>query len=267
MVLGTQADTTNLPCEGGILGMTAGSNNSLSISMAAGMSAFRLVSPATNYPLTKKLWFECSIALSTVVSGTFDLFVGLMDTGDAGTRITSAADLVFSTANTIKTASGMGGCIGFWKRATTNPSDVCIVHNVNNGTAQVLGGSTNIQKLSMNYGPGAMAAAVFTNGIPDVVGKSTGTGFLKLGFVYDPNAYPKAIATALTGQTAGAVVKPLIQFYVNGKVLPIFYDFNILQAATFPTSFMAPVIGFRTGASGAGVAYVDFIRVAQDANS
>ena len=264
---GTPADTTNLPLEGGGLGLTCGSNNNLTITLAANQSGFGIISPASGFPLKGKLWFETSIAVSSVTSGAFDLFVGLMDTGDAGTRITSAADLVFSAADTIKTASGMGGCIGFHKRATTNPADVGIVHNVNNGTAQYLGSSSNIQKLSTNYAGGAMAALSVTNGVPTAIGSAAGTCFLKLGFVFDPFAYPKAVATALTGQTAGAVVKPLIQFYVNGKVLPIFYDSNIVQASTFASKYMAPVIGFRTGGSGGGVAYVDFVRVASLANS
>jgi hypothetical protein len=265
--VGTSADTTNLPLEGGVLGLTAGSNNNLTITLAANQSSFRLVSPASGFPTGQKLWFETSIAVSAVASGNFDLFVGLMDTGDGGTRITSAADLVFSAANTIKTAASMGGCIGFWKRATSNPADVAIVHNVNNGTAQVLGASGNIQKLSTNYGPGAMAALSVTNGAPKAIGDSSGACFLKLGFVFDPMAYPKAVATALTGQTAGQVVKPLVTFYVNGKPIPVFYDFNVVQASTFPSTWMAPVIGFRSGGSGAGVAYVDFVRCAQVANS
>src|SRR5262252_4207721 len=45
--LGTSADTTNLPLEGGILGLTCGSNNNLSISLQASQSSFRFVTNAS----------------------------------------------------------------------------------------------------------------------------------------------------------------------------------------------------------------------------
>lgn len=265
-VVGTGADTTNLPLEGGVLGLYGGTT-AIDITLAATQSAFRLVSPASGYPLAGKLWFECSIAVSSVTSAYGDLFCGLMDTGDAGTRITSAASLCFSATNTIKTTTSMGGCLGFWKRATTNPTDACIVHNVNAGTAQVLGSTSDILKLSTNYAGGAMAALATTSGVPTTIGSTAGTCFIKLGFVFDPNAYTRRVVTALSGQTAGAVTRGLVDFYVNGKRIPVFYDSAILQAATFPTSFMSPVIGYRSGGTGAMIAYVDFVRVAQLANS
>ncbi len=264
--VGTGADS-NLPQEGGVIGIYGGTT-AIDVTLQATQSAYRLVSPATGYPMTGKLAFECSIAVNNVTSAYGDLFVGLMDTGEvAGTRVTSAASMAFSATNTLKTATGMGGCLGFWKRATTNPTDVALVHNVNAGTVQNLGSSSDIAKLSTNYAGGAMAALSVTNGIPAAINSSSGACFIKLGFIFDPQASPRAISTALSGQTSGAIRRPLLEIFVNGKKIAPFYDSGIIQASTFPSSFLSPTIAYRSGGTGAMIAYVDWVRCYQVANS
>lgn len=261
-VVGTAADPGNLPLEGGVMGMTVGANANLSISMAAPCSAYNLVSAASGFPLKQKLWFEASVAFSSLTSGAFDFFVGLMDTGEnAGTRITSAADLIFSSNDTIKTGTGNGGCVGFWKRAATNPNDMAFVFNKNNGTAQNLG-STTIQKLMATYGPGNMTPlAVSNNQHPGVAAVNA---FNKFGFIFDPSPVEaRRIATAVGNETQGNSVRPLLKLYVNGVEVPVFLDSTILQGGLFSTTNMAPVIGFRSASLGSGTAFVDWIRVAQ----
>lgn len=93
--IGTGADTTNLPLEGGVIGLKGGTTG-IDVTLAAGVPGFRLISPATGYPLQGRLAFEARVALGNLTSAYGDLFVGLMDPGWGGTHITSAASLVFS---------------------------------------------------------------------------------------------------------------------------------------------------------------------------
>lgn len=262
VLIGNGADTTNLPLEGGVCGFTAGANNNLSITMTGGVPAFRFISPASGNPLGGKMWFEASVAVGSLASGAFDFFVGLMDPGDLGTRITSAADLAFSAANTIKTASGNGGCLGFWKRATTNITDFGVVYNINNGTAQLPGSSSDLQKLSLNSGYGkALSVLASTNFIAGA------NQFIKLGFLFDPAVVinKKAPAAITSNQTSGNLYKPMLQFFVNGQAMSAFLIPSDIQSATFPVTWMCPTIAFRSGGTGiaAGIAYCDWIRVAQ----
>jgi hypothetical protein len=265
--MGTSADTTNLPLEGGVLGITSGANNNLGGVLAANESQFRIISPASGYPLQNDLAFECRVAFNktaAVATGQYDAFFGLMDTGDGGTRITSATLKVFQTAAAgLYTASGNGGCIGFHKRATTNPTDIGVVYNVNNGTPQYPGAAATLQKLSLNSGVGAVLSTFMnpTSGDP-----GAGT-FIKLGFVYQrkPTLSKNALAAITTNQTVGTPYGPMIRFFVNGQELGWFLIATDVQASTFPSSFLAPVIAFQTGASASanGIVYVDWIKVGQ----
>lgn len=267
--IGTSADTTNLPQEGGVIGLYGGTT-AIDITMAKGVSSYRLVSPATGFPLGQKLWYEARIAFNTVTSAYLDFFVGLMDVGlNGGTHITSAASLAFSATNTLKTATGNGGCIGFWKRATSNPTDIAFAYNVNAGTVQLPGSTSTLQKMLTNSGfspfatgtggSGGLTIMSATNGIP------VANSFLKLGFLFDPTpACLQGIATSAvtTNQTVGTVYSQRVQIFVNGQRLGWFLTTADVQASTFPSSFLSPVIAYRSGGTGAGIAYVDWIRVA-----
>lgn len=262
-IIGTAADTTNLPLQGGVIGLIGGTT-AIDITMTAGTPSYRLISPATGYPLGGKLWFEASVAVSSVTSAYLDLFVGLMDAGFSGTHITSAASLCFSATNTIKTASGNGGCLGFWKRATTNPTDVAVVYNINNGTAQLPGSSTTLQKILTNSGVTGLTSGLIplttTNNI------AVAQSFVKLGYVFDPTpSCPQMFATSAVtaNQTAGSLYAARVRFFLNGQLLPWFLNTADVQAATFPSSFMVPTIGYRSGGTGDGIGYCDWVRVAQ----
>jgi hypothetical protein len=265
--IGTGADTTNLPLEGGVIGITGGTT-AIDVTMAGGVPGFRLISPATGFAFGTKLWFETRIAVSTLTTANLDLFVGLMDAGWSGTHITSAASEVFSSTNTLKTAAGMGGCLGFWKRATSNPTDIAVAYNVNNGTVQLPGTTSTLQKLLTNslltgYTSG-LTAMTSTSGV------AAANTFVKLGFIFDPtNTAPRAAATSAvtTNQTAGTVYNQRIQFFVNGVPLPWFLTTSDIQASTFSSSWMVPVIGYRSGGTGTGIAYCDWVRCAQKAAS
>ena len=256
--VGSLADTTNLPLEGGVIGITGGTTG-IDVTMCKGVQGMRLISPATGFPMQGKAWFECRIAVSTVTSAYMDLFVGLMDHGYGGTNITSAASLCFSATNTLKTASGNGGCIGFWKRATTNPADVAFAYNVNNGTVQTPGSSTTLQKMLTNSGFAPFATrnrrphwwpdggCRATNGAPNA------NAFVKLGFKFDPTPgclQGLATSAVTTNQTVGTVYSQRVQVFVNGQRLGWFLTTSDVQAATFPSSYLVPTIGYRSGRHG-----------------
>ncbi len=267
-VIGDGADTTNLPEEGSILGITGGTT-AIDVTMAAGAGTYRPISPATGFPFGGKIWYECRVAISTVATASLDLFTGFMDRGDAaGTRITSAASLGFSATNTIKTATGNGGCIGFWKRATTNPTDWGVVYNVNNGTAQLpdsgVAATSGLQKILTNSGVAAFStgatALTSTNNNP------VANAFVKLGFIYDPTANcptMTSIQATTSNQTKGNVYTARVRFFLNGQLLPYFLNTSDVQASTFPQTFMCPVIAYRSGGTNTGIGYVDWVRAAQ----
>ena len=243
----TSSTLTDAGEDGGVL-KVLNTSNPKQIVLSSNAGAFRMVSGATNFPLQGKLWFEARVALGSITTGVRDLFVGLCD--NTTTQICSANNLVVGTAgNVLITTPNL---FGFHFRDTTNPTDVGLAFNVAGGTVQY---PTNLQTLSLTVAGAALAAyAAVTNG--------AGTGFVKLGFIFDPNAAPVTISSASSGQTAGQTFKPLIKVFVNGQPAAAFLTSTNLQAATFPVGRMAPVLAFGTITNSAA-AYYDWIRVAQ----
>lgn len=265
-LVGSLADTTNLPLEGGVIGIYGGST-AIDVTMAKGVQGIRMISPATGYPMQGKTWFECRIAVSTVTSAYLDLFVGLMDHGYGGTNITSAASLAFSSTNTLKTASGNGACMGFWKRATSNPTDIAFAYNVNNGTVQLPGSTSTLQTMLVNSGFAPFATGTGGSGGLTVLSSTSGSpnanAFVKLGFKFDPTpACLQGIATSAvtTNQTAGTIYSQRVQVFVNGQRLGWFLTTADVQASTFPSTFLNPVIAYRSGGTGTGKAYIDWVK-------
>lgn len=237
--------------EGGVILLSDGGNASVGMNIGSNAAAYQIITGATAFPLKGKLWFECRVAVGSITTGKRDAFIGLMDNTAAPVQ----ADNVFAkaTSNALVTTNG---CLGFHFRSTTNPTDVGLAFNVAGGTVQY---PTNLQTLSLTVAGAALTAyAAVSNG--------NGTGFIKLGFVFDPTADNPAqiISSASSGQTAGNVAKPLLKVFVNGQIAPAFLTSTNVQAATFPANKMAPVIGYmsRSGTSAGGL-YVDWIRVCQ----
>lgn len=244
----TSSTITDAAGEGGVIKLL-NTSNPKQIILSSNAGSFRMVSAATGFPLGQPLWFECRVAVGSITTGVRDLFVGLCD--NTTTQICSANNLVVATAgNTLITTPNL---FGFHFRDTTNPTDVGLAFNVAGGTVQY---PTNLQTLSTTVSGAALTAwAAGATGLP-------ATGFIKLGFKYTPVAQNMLITSASSGQTAGQTFKALIQVFVNGQPAAAFLDSTNLQAATFPTGYMAPVIAFGTLANSAA-AYIDWIRVAQ----
>lgn len=259
-IVGSLADTTNLPLEGGVIGIYGGTT-AIDVTMAKGVQGIRLISPATGFPMQGKTWFEARIAVSSVASAALDLFVGFMDHGYGGTNITSAASLAFSSTNTLKTASGNGGCIGFWKRATSNPTDVAFAYNVNNGTVQLPGSSTTLQTMLASSTFAGLTSGL--TALSSTSGSPNANAFVKLGFKFDPTPgclQGLATSAVTTNQTVGTIYSQRVQVFVNGQRLGWFLTTADVQASTFPSTFLNPVIAYRAGGSTAGKAYVDWVK-------
>jgi hypothetical protein len=232
--------------EGGTILLSDGGNTTVNVSLTSSAGWAGFVAPVVSsvYALKRKMWFECRVAVGSITTAKRDAFIGLTDTGAPAVN-----NVIGSTTNTLATAPGL---FGFHFRSTTNPTDVGVAYNVAGGTVQY---------------PTALQTLVNTvTGSPLVVESATagiGAGFVKLGWVYNPEPSNPSIrcVTATGSQTVGTLYKPMIQFYVNGILCPIFMDSTMIQAATFPTTFLAPAISYLSrSATTAGGFYIDWIR-------
>ncbi len=237
--------------EGGVLQIGAGTNNSVGVAVGAYDGAFRLVSGASGFPLGQKLWFECRIATKSIAASVRDIFIGLCDNGPLLFNATAG---LWSAADTFQTTRSF---IGFNARGgATNPGDFGFVAQA---TGQTLQRFTNLTTLVTTVTGTAPTAYATVSNAPS-------TGFVKLGFTFDPTAgnTTRLIGSASTGQTAGNLAKPLVEVFVNGQLAAAFLTSTNVQAATFPATWLGPVIAWRSAAATtAGDAYIDWFRVAQ----
>lgn len=252
----TWADTSTVLLavaeEGGVVRLSDGTNITKNITLGSTAGAIRLVSGATGYPYGQKCWFEARVAVGSITTACRDAFVGLVD-NTTSFSTASAVGVIATTTNTLAT---IGNMIGFHFRSTTNPTDVGLAFNVAAGTVQY---PTNLQTLANTVIGSPLA--IYT-----AVANGAGTGFVKLGFLFDPTAgnSSKVISSASSGQTVGTVAKPVLQVFVNGQIAASFLTNTNLQAATFPTGWMAPTISYTSrSATVADGFYVDWIRCAQ----
>ena len=242
----------------GVILLSDAANITKNVTLGTQAGSARMVSAATNNPLHPgRIWFEARVAVGSITTACKDAFVGLCD----NTNFTTAtATKVINTANILATTNGL---FGFHFRSTTNPTDVGLAYNVAGGTVQY---PTNLQTLSNTVLGAALTA--YTAGATGALA----TGFIKLGFLYDPTAGNPAQAAPATvtiggvALTAGTLYKPIVKIFVNGLVAATFLAPSTLQTTTFPTGWMGPVISYTSrSATVAGGFYVDWIRVARSA--
>jgi hypothetical protein len=256
----TWADTscvlgTDPQQDGGVILLSDAANITKNITLGSTAGGFRMVSAATNNPLINaKLWFECRVAVGSITTTKRDAFIGLVD--NTTSFSTASATGVINAGNALQTVPNL---FGFHFRSSTNPTDVGLAFNVAGGTVQY---PTNLQTLSTTVAGAALTA--FAAGATGALA----TGFVKLGFVYDPFAQSRLISSASSGQTVGNTAKPLITIFVNGQPAAAFLSSTNVVAATFPTGWMAPTISYTSrAATASGGFYVDWIQVAQIANT
>jgi len=228
--------------EGGVLTFGSdGDNEGVALGPTSG--AFRLVTTST-LALNKKLWFECRISPSTVTATKTEYFAGLFS-GFLTAGLPTAAVPITTTDDTLADKN----LIGFHIKATASPTEVCFVYKL---AGQTVVYPTNLQTLMASSGNSVLTAGAW----------------VKLGFLFDPDAPTKQITSASTGQTAGQVKRPLIRIFVNGLELPAFLTSDNLGGSAFPTAFMGPGLAcMNQSGSSPGTMSVDWVRVAQLANS
>jgi hypothetical protein len=269
-VIGQQADATNLPLEGGVLGLlvTGGANRQAALSATGGGFGFVDASSTTG-KFRGKMWFEACLSVSDVTAAHMATFVGLAGCASSSTPTSASGTLINSTA-----ASGLATTLplfGFFKPTTDGTptgfltADFGVVYNVAGGAVQTPGGTSTLQRLSTNYGPSGgsvLTVPTFTSGNFT----TPSTMKIKLGWKFDPTpAVDQLAATSAvtTNQTVGTVYKSTIKFYVNGQQAGAFLVPADIQASTFPSKWMQPTVAVAMTSTGSGILYLDWWRCAQ----
>lgn len=237
-------DTNGAITDSGIVGggahLAASTTAHQGVAIASLTTTFQLA--PSSVLSAARLAFECRVQNSTasLAASTNDFFLGL---AESGAKPASAIPIT-STAGTLDTT---GGLIGFHKRGgATHGTDFDFVYQVAGGTAVY---ETHLGNI-INTVLGAAAA---------------GATWYKLGFTYNPYAQAIIVSSTATGQTLGAVVRPLIQIYVNGLAAACFLDNGIVTGTAFPTGTLSPAIAWKQQSTTASVnADVDWIAVAQE---
>ena len=145
-----------------------------------------------------------------------------------------------------------------------------MAYNANNGTVQLpdsgVGATKGLQKILTNSGVTGLASGRVRSDLDKQCADRSSRAFNKFGFIFDPTANcptMQAVEATTSNQTAGNVYPARVRFFLNGQLLPWFLNTADVQAATFPLTYMVPVIGYRSGGTGTGIAYCDWIKVAQ----
>lgn len=239
---------TDAQLEGGVISLQSdGDNEGYMLQSSAG--SFRIVTTST-LALNQKLWFEARVACSTVTATKNDAFVGLAIPA-LSSGLPRAAYPITTTDDTMDATNGT--FLGFQRKGTASPTDWSVTFNLAGGTVNY---PTGLQTLVAT----ALGAAM------------TASQYVKLGFLFDPNALPAQITVPTARQTAGNTRKKLIRFFVNGVELPTFLSSDDVQNATagqaFPTGFMCPTIQImnQTGST-PGSLLADWIYCGQMPNS
>jgi hypothetical protein len=200
--------------------------------------------------LQNKIWFEARVAKSSIASDILEFFVGLADT-QLSANIPAVNRLFSGTDDALATTPNL---LGFHGKGDTNPADVAVAFNLAGGT--------------VNYPTGLTTVVNTATGSP-MVAQSGQTGFVKLGFIFDPQAQKVNVSSPTARQTLNAVRGKIMRFFVNGIELPTFLSTDDIMNATagqaFPTGFMAPIFGCAQHAT-KGNFFIDWIRVAGNPN-
>lgn len=244
------------PLEGGWI--TIGSNDDnegVTLFSSAGAFQFMTTTSATAPGYRNRIYYECRCSRGTVAATKNDCFIGLCDP-ILSAGVASAAQPISTTINTLDTTNGLFGFFSAGSSAGSfaGPTDF--------GVAFLKAGSTVNAPTNLTGLLGATSQTVLA-----------AASIVKLGFIYDPNAYQQAVSGSPTArQTAGAVRRKLIRFFVNGIETPTFLSnddmANATAAQAFPIGFMCPTIATMNDAgSTPGTFSVDWIKCVSLPNS
>ena len=240
----------------------SGANKACTLSSRAG--SFRFVGASTAYNLNPgRMWMEFRIAVASIAASQHGVFIGFADS--TGSAI-SSSDITIVAANAVSLTTTKN-LFGLFKTATdASPTglltaDWSAVYQPAAGTAVY---PVGLRQLMTTVASAPMVAYAASTD------KGHGTGFVKIGMLYDPSGSPpfqQAPATCPAGQTAGNLYRPVMKFFVNGVPAPAFLHAGILQAAAFPlTSVYSPVICYQNLAAATAPVYIDWVAFAQEAS-
>lgn len=236
--------------EGGVIKIGSdGDNEGTAFLSSAG--SFRFITTST-LALNGKMWFEARWARSTVANDQADVFVGLM-APTLSSGLPAAAQPITVTDDTLMTAGDLFGFHSNTLSATRGgPTEIAAAFVLASGTINY---PTNCTTMMASTGQTVLAADTY----------------VKTGFIFDPNGPYKTVVSATARQTAGTVRRALIRFFINGVELPTFLTSEDVQNSTsgqaFPTAFLCPCFAVMNSAAASNTLNVDWIRVAQIANS
>lgn len=232
---------TDAQIEGGGISIQSDNDNE-GVSMASATGSFRVTTTST-LALNQRLWYECRVACTTITTAKGDAFVGL-SSGFLASGLPQAAWPITATDDTLADTN----ILGFHRKGGAS-TEWQFVYKL---TGQTVVYPTNLTTL-MNSVTGSVLTA---------------SQYVKLGFLFDPQAPQKTIGTASTGQTAGVLAQPLITVFVNGVAAAAFLTSTNVKGTAFPTSFMSPSFAYMNqSATSPGSLIVDWHRAAQLPNS
>ncbi len=259
------ATITDGALEGGVVSLQSDGDNE-GITLLSSASSFKIVG-GTPFPLSPKLWYECSVATTTVTATKRDDFVGLVIPA-LSSGLPRANYPITTTDDTLDATNGT--FIGFHRKGTAAPTEWQFVFNLAGGTINYVQNLTTLMATAQTTVNGSVP---FGGPTPATISPMVANQFVKLAFVFDPNYRVKTIPSLNTArQTVGARKKALLRVFVNGIELPTFLTSDDIQNATatqaFPTAFMAPCVAtMNQTATTPGSLLCDFVGVAQFANS
>ncbi len=248
---GTACTLTDGAKEGGVLVLNTPATDNLGIHLLSHAGSIRFVTTST-LAANRRAWFECRWARGSITTDVADYFVGLM----SPTLTSGLPVLDVPITQTDDTLSTTGGIFGFHSCSNTavrgGPTEIANAFVLTSGTVNYPTNLTTMMASSSN--------TVLAGGT-----------FVKTGFMFDPAGPLKRITSATARQTAGQVKRAMFRFFINNLELPTFLTSDDVLNATatqaFPTEFMAPVIAIQNTSAGAATMSVDWLRVAQEANS
>lgn len=246
------AQINDAQLEGGVI--KAGSDGAdEGVTLFSSAGSVRLVTTSTLAP-NGKMWYEARFARSSVATTDADYFVGLMIPA-LSSGLPRANYPITTTNDTLDATNGT--FIGFHSTQSTGtrggPTEIALAFNLAGGTINY---PTNMTTLMASTGNTVLAANTY----------------VKVGMVFDPQAYTTAIATLPTArQTSGNQYRKILRVFINGVEAPTWLSaadvYNATAAQAFPTGFMTPVFAVMNGAGTASTINCDWVRVAQVANS
>jgi hypothetical protein len=239
--------------EGGVLGIGSTTQNR-GVTLIGMTGGFRIITTST-LAYNRALWFEARFARSSVATTDGDYFVGLCIPA-LSSSLVRANYPITTTIDTLDSTNGT--FLGFHSNQSTGtrggPTEIAFTFNLAGGT--------------INYPTGLTTCLGSANIAQTVLAANT---FVKVGFMFDPNAINAIVSSATARQTLGNTRRKVIRIFVNGVEEPTFLSSDDVQNATagqaFPTGFMAPCVAVMPGAGAGARMQIDWIRVAQLGNS